>query len=321
MNLIQKINNKTILLSPLDWGFGHTTRCVSIISNLLLNNNKIVFAGNDAQINFISKEFPSIKTEFICGYNIYLSSEKSTYNQIAKQTIKIVKAIKHENRWVKDYVTKHNIDLIISDNRYGFRYSEIESIFIGHQLNLELPHFKTTVNKKLAKYINQFDECWIPDNEQFNLSGSLSKTDLLSIPFKHIGLLSRFSRLETPIIYDYLFIISGPSPENELFLKKVEKQIGKTTLRITIVSSEKSNAPLVTANYFFQPSTDVLNQLINQSDCIVSKAGYTTIMELVSLNKKGFLIPTQGQFEQEYLANHIKHEKLNFIKSINLLDI
>lgn len=316
MNSIQKIDNKTILLAPLDWGFGHTARCISIIRILLANNNKVTFAGNEAQINFISHEFSALKTEFIDGYNITLSSKKSTYIQIAKQTIKIVKAIKKETDWVKKYISKHNIDLIISDNRYGFRHPDIESIFISHQLNLHLPIFEKIVNHRLASYINNFNEVWIPDDEKLNLSGSLSKSKLIKIACKKIGLLSRFSLHENAIKYDYVFIVSGPCPENSIFLNKIEQTIQKTKFKIAIVSSVKSNNPNLRFDYFYLPSTSQLNHIINQSNCVVSKSGYTTIMEMVILNKKALLIPTKGQFEQEYLAKHVDIDNFRFVDSI-----
>lgn len=319
MNPIQRINNKTILLSPLDWGFGHTTRCVSIIRDLLLNNNDVIFAGNNSQISFITKEFPLIKTEFIDGYNVYLSSEKSTYFQIANQSVKILKAIKHETKWVKNHISKHKIDLIISDNRYGFRHHNIESIFLGHQLNIELPLFKRLINKKLANHINQFNTCWIPDDEKLNLTGLLSNTDLLKIPFKYIGLLSRFTHKETPMKYDYLFLVSGPHPENTLFLSQIEYQIKNKHKRFAIVSSVISKNKNSNCAYFHLPSSKELNQLLNESNLVISKAGYTTIMELVALNKKTILTPTKGQFEQEYLAKHIQIKNLVFIDSIEHL--
>ena len=320
MSPIPKIDNKTILLSPLDWGFGHTARCVSII-RILLANNKVVFAGNEAQINFISHEFPTIKTEFIDGYSITLSSKKSTYIQISKQTIQIVKAIKKETDWVKKYICNHNIDLIISDNRYGFRHPDIESIFISHQLNLPLPIFKKFVNNRLARYINNFSEVWIPDNERLKLSGLLSTSDLIKIESKKIGLLSRFILQKEIIKYDYLFIVSGPSPENFIFLHEIEQKIQETKCKIAIVSSVRSKTPKLRFDYFYLPSSSLLNQLVNQSSCVVSKSGYTTIMEMISINKKAILIPTKGQFEQEYLAKHIRIDHLEFIESISQLTI
>lgn len=321
LNPIALINNKTILISPLDWGFGHTTRCVSIIRDLLINQNKIIFAGNNRQIEFIKKEFPGIKTELIEGYNVSLSSEKSTYSQIGAQSLKILNAIKRENKWVNKYITTHSVDLILSDNRYGFRHPEIESIFISHQLNLELPSFQKVVNKKLIRYVNKFDSCWIPDDQKLNLSGTLSNSKQLEIPNHFIGLLSRFQTVETANKYDFLFIISGPNPEHGIFLREVETIIKESDKRIAIVSTVKSENPNSNTNYFHLPSSMELNQLINESSCVISKAGYTTIMEMVFLNKRAILIPTKGQYEQEYIAKHIKHADLEFIDSLDEIKV
>jgi UDP-N-acetylglucosamine:LPS N-acetylglucosamine transferase len=45
-----------------------------------------------------------------------------------------------------------------------------------------------------------------------------------------------------------------------------------------------------------------LNEKIEQSDIVICRSGYTSIMDLIKLRKKAILIPTPGQTEQEYLA-------------------
>ena len=45
-----------------------------------------------------------------------------------------------------------------------------------------------------------------------------------------------------------------------------------------------------------------LEETINESKIVVSRSGYTTVMDLAKLGKKAFFIPTPGQTEQEYLA-------------------
>ena len=317
MNL-PHISNKTILISALDWGFGHTSRCVPIINQLLRFNNRIIFAGNSQQCTFIKKEFPSIRTEFIDGYNVKLNSNKNTYFQITNQLFKVSKAFKNELKWVGKFVAINKIDLILSDNRYGFRNTNVKSIFIGHQLNLQLPKFENTVNRILNHKINQFNSVWIIDDENINLAGTLSNPLGLTIPYIYIGLLSRFKVINQVSIYDYLIIISGPDPENIIFLKKIENLFNSLNYKIAIVSTVKSSFKLgdCDCDYFYFPSTVLLNQLFCQSKTIISKAGYTTLMELLLLNKKAILMPTKGQFEQEYLAKTIKNDLFKFIDNI-----
>ncbi|HIP37589.1 MAG TPA: hypothetical protein EYG85_12130 [Crocinitomix sp.] len=312
------LKNKVILFSALDWGFGHTTRCVSLIQHLLAHSNQIIFAGNTTQIAFIKKEFPLVKTEFIKGYNIRLSSKKSTYVQILNQLFKIYNAIKKEQKWVENFITKHSVNVIISDNRYGFRNPAIKSIFMGHQLNIYVPNFRKFVNKKLSKYVNRFDKCWIVDDKQHHLAGDLSNPMYLTIPFEYIGLLNRFKPKQQNLTYDYLVIVSGAEPENTIFLKEVELLFKITNQNIAIVSTTTSDNNIKNATYFYYPTTKELDQLISQSKIVISKAGYTTLMEMVALNKLCYLIPTKGQYEQQYLSTiNNKIDNICFIKDLS----
>ncbi len=53
-----------------------------------------------------------------------------------------------------------------------------------------------------------------------------------------------------------------------------------------------------------------LEHTLNSSRLIVSRSGYTTLMDLAKLNKHAFFIPTPGQYEQEYLAKRLKKLEL-----------
>ncbi|MFN2336696.1 MAG: glycosyltransferase, partial [Bacteroidales bacterium] len=54
-----------------------------------------------------------------------------------------------------------------------------------------------------------------------------------------------------------------------------------------------------------RPDTGTMRQLIEGSSLVVTRAGYTSVMELVSLGKGAVLIPTPGQPEQEYLGDYL----------------
>jgi predicted glycosyltransferase len=49
---------------------------------------------------------------------------------------------------------------------------------------------------------------------------------------------------------------------------------------------------------------------INQSEKVLCRSGYTTVMDLVKLEKWAFFIPTPGQYEQEYLAKRLEKQKM-----------
>ena len=55
-----------------------------------------------------------------------------------------------------------------------------------------------------------------------------------------------------------------------------------------------------------------LNGLLNESEFIVARSGYSTIMDLLKLKKNAILVPTPGQPEQEYLGVYMNEKKWMF---------
>ena len=305
----QKIQNQTILISALDWGMGHTTRCYAVVMDLLALNNQVIFAGNAKQSQWMLREFPSIQTIGLDGYHIQLTSQRNTYFQLLGQLRQIQKTIKQEQDWLKRFCEKRSVDLVISDNRYGFYHANIKSVLITHQLNLQIPYFVRGVNKKLRNWLERFDEVWIPDTPDHALSGKLCQASL-KIPQHFIGPLNRFQHLERSVEYDYLVILSGPEPERTLFLEQVIDWANSQKKRIALIGAKVAGF-----NSIANPTTPELAEWISKSKVVISRAGYTTIMEMVDLNQKAILIPTKGQYEQEYLATR-EYPNISFVKSI-----
>lgn len=310
-----KISAGRILISALDWGMGHTTRCISIMRQLITQKNEIYFAGNSDQLAFIRREFEDqVKLVHLDGYGVTLDSQKSAYWQLLNQFSKIKKAIDAENKFVKKIVEENKIEVVISDNRYGFFSAKAKNIFISHQLNLQLPFLKRFVNSQLKKWIEKFDCVWIPDDEKKSLCGDLVLVDFAA-PKIFIGLLGRFRKQEIPIRFDFLGIVSGPEPERTRFSKLLADYLCKQNKRVALVGAKEIYNDICC---FDNPSTQDLQGLINESACVISRAGYTTIMELILLEKNAILIPTPGQFEQEYLAKNVQSEFLSFISEKDL---
>src|SRR5690606_3875047 len=48
-----------------------------------------------------------------------------------------------------------------------------------------------------------------------------------------------------------------------------------------------------------------LNEAMLAAGMVLSRSGYTTLMDLAKLNKKAILVPTPGQSEQVYLGQYL----------------
>ena len=221
-----KINNLQkrkirVLIAPLDWGLGHATRCLPIIYELLRKGCEVCVACNERQAHLMRTEVPDVQIMPLPGYN-FRYSKLGALNKLATifQVPKILIAIKREHRWLRDVFKKESFDLIISDNRYGFYNQTAYSVFITHQLQIQVPGNKwlqRILEKWNYYFINRFNECWIPDFKvEPNLAGELSHPEVLpKIVVRYIGLLSRFENIvvSTRKPVDILILISGPEPQ------------------------------------------------------------------------------------------------------------
>ena len=54
------------------------------------------------------------------------------------------------------------------------------------------------------------------------------------------------------------------------------------------------------------PNDEIFRNAVISSKFIICRGGYSSIMDLLSLNKRALLVPTPGQTEQEYLSKHLE---------------
>ena len=318
---------KRILITPLNWGLGHATRCMPIINQLLKQNTEVIIATDGRAFHLLSKEYPTLTILKLPPYDITYKS-KNMMRNIAPQLPKIIKAIAAEYKVIQKIVKEYQIDAIISDNRFGCNSSKVHSVFITHQLAIKIPSnlVQPQVNFFNKQFIQRFDACWIPDfeTEKDSLSGSLSRNIGLK-NIEYLGALTRMKHFETSKKYDVLIILSGPEPQRTILEEKLIEQASKLSLKTLLIKgkTEEQNKTVGIGNLTIQSfmTATELNEAILASDVIVTRSGYSTIMDLVVLGKRAILIPTPGQTEQEYLAKRFEEQGIYHLQeqhSINL---
>jgi len=308
--------NKTILVAPLNWGLGHATRCIPIIKALQENNFIPIIASDGIALALLRKEFPYVQTLELPSYHIeYAKNGKNFKWKLIKNLPKMITAIRDEKRMVKSWVKKHGIDGIISDNRLGVFSKKIPSVFITHQLNVMTGNTTWFTSKCHQHVIKKYDECWVPDtNEEVNLTGDLGHLKTNELDLKYIGPLSRMRKKETPKVYDLMIILSGPEPQRTYLEQKLEKEVvnyeGKVVFVKGVVEKDQTKRESGNVTHYNFMNSKQLEQTFNESDLVLCRSGYTTVMDLAKLGKKAFFIPTPGQYEQEYLAIKLQDENL-----------
>ncbi len=64
-----------------------------------------------------------------------------------------------------------------------------------------------------------------------------------------------------------------------------------------------------------------LTDILLQTQLVIARTGYTTLMDLAVLGKKALLVPTPGQIEQEYLADRLMANEMFSTMPQNSLEI
>ena len=307
-----------ILVAPLDWGLGHATRCIPIINALLTNNCEVWLAGEGQTLTLLQQEFPQLTCIPLKGYNIHYGKTKwEVYGKLLLQIPKILEAIHLENEWLEEAIDTHHFDAVISDNRYGLYTDRIPSVFITHQLLIKTS-LGDTADRFLQKFnyhfVDDYSTCWVPDvaDAAINLAGELSHPAVMpKVPVRYIGPLSRFQyKGEAGAEKHLLLLLSGPEPQRTLLEERLLAQVAQYSGPVLLVRGLPGET---TINLQAPAHVTVVNHLdaaalelaIREASFVVARCGYSTVMDLMALQKKSILIPTPGQTEQEYLATHL----------------
>ncbi|PZX43848.1 uncharacterized protein (TIGR00661 family) [Nonlabens dokdonensis] len=310
-------NSKNILIAPLNWGLGHATRCIPIINAVLDNGDHPIIASDGQALELLKKEYPAETFIELPSYDIEYAKEGENLKlKMLKDSPKIWMAIRSEHKVLHEIIHEYKIEGIISDNRLGLYSNLVPSVIITHQLQV-LSGSTTWLSTQLhLHYIKKYDYCWIPDvNDTDNLTGKLSYNDDYDLEKVYLGPLSRFEKTENyQKKYDLMVLLSGPEPQRSILEKKLIEELNRFSGRVLFISGKVEAEQKVlkkgSITFYNYLSTSGLQKAFDRSEVVLSRSGYTTIMDLQKLGKKAFFIPTSGQFEQEYLAQLLEQKNI-----------
>ncbi len=312
---IAQVKGNRILVCPLDWGLGHATRCVPIINELMAAGKQVILAADGAAYQFLQCEFPDVPLVRFAGLTVRYSASRSQVWAMLAQLPKFVVQIAREHRKLQKITAMHNIDAVISDNRFGLWTRRAQCIYITHQLMVKMPphgrFWEKTVWRIHRRIIQKYDFCWIPDSDTERLAGDLAHKYKLPKNGVFIGIISRFDASEKsaePAVFAAVGIASGPEPQRTRFEEQLVRLLAAEKGRCLVVRG-LPNAPhtppdvgdIVFRNHL---TTSEMQRILQTTPRIVCRSGYSTLMDLHTLGRTATLVPTPGQTEQEYLAQY-----------------
>jgi len=383
---------KRIIISPLNWGFGHAGRMIPLALELRKRGHEIIFCADRAVIPMLTRELPGISITETEGLHIRYFRKLPLWISVLLHLPHIIAVSVREHRELKRLGAEHKPDVIISDNRFGFYHNDIFSVYVTHQIRIPLPppfRFMEPLGVWLhSKVIERFDLCLIPDFPgDLNLSGRLSHGVRLPRNTVWSGPLSRFNSVggtgqlteddtsagihtlagsdnsdgtgplqgsdshanltltpvadaPAPVSVTSTSVFTAPDPYRCLILSGPEPQrsilkeivtAAATDMHLVILEGKGEHNAIVRSEnvtVVSNPDTALMNAIITGSSAVISRSGYTTLMELVSLQKGAVIIPTPGQPEQEYLGEYfdrkrgfvtLKQDEIPRIKDIEFL--
>ena len=306
-----------------------------LIHDAIEKGHIVTIAASGPQKKLLQYYFPACTYVSIPGYHIRYS-KKAWWLPVALffQLPKIALAIYREHKWLQEHAQA--FDHVISDNRYGLFNTQLTTTFVTHQLLVKAPckWAENIIQKVQYFFINRFSECWVPDTLDYpGYAADLSHpTNMPAIPVTYIGALSQFSILNSafnntlPIKYKYCFLLSGPEPQRSILQHLIESDASKLKDQIILIEGRPSDLP---NNYKVQESLTKLRyasgqdllDIIMQSEFVVCRSGYSTLMELLPMHKKMILIPTPGQTEQTYLASSLANRQMAIMMEQSSFDL
>lgn len=312
------MQEKKVLIAPLDWGLGHATRCIPVIDAFLALGYHVTIATDGPHEIILREAFPDLTFLRLKGYGIrYAKKAEGFAFKMIAQIPRILYNIFREFWWLRRTNRQQEFDLIVSDNRLGFFHLKTPSVFITHQLNLQTPLTWLTSGLQWMQYRwfkLFYTMVWVPDMEgDQNLSGVLGNPTLKpSVPVWYMNCLSRLKAYANTEVVEpspqhlFLGIVSGPEPQRSIFQDLLWTEGNKINQPFKLIAGTANQAGnhAVSAYGSIVPHLGgpELAKAIENTNYIISRGGYTSLMELIPFGKPLILVPTPGQTEQVYLA-------------------
>jgi UDP:flavonoid glycosyltransferase YjiC (YdhE family) len=301
----------------LNWGLGHSTRDIPIIRELLGKGHEVTIATSGNALALLKEEFPECNFILFKDYPAPYSASRYFLPKFMASIPVLMKDLIKERKKLDEILRNNKFDLIISDNRLGVYSDKIPSYFITHQLRFSLPDYLYPL-EMLSLPVNSYFHIRhlgviVPDISPngHNLSGKLARSNLNMTNRRayFAGILCSTKRLLVEEDLDFLIIVSGPEPQRtkleEIVLKQVQKLPGEKVVLLGSPGRDFQQQPDKHTKIFAYVSTEEKVELMNRARFVISRSGYTTMMEMAELDKKhGLFTPTPGQTEQEYLSRY-----------------
>lgn len=304
---------KRILFAVGHWGLGHATRDLPLIRGLVKEGCQVIVGCDGPPLEVLRRELKGVcEVLRLPGSPIPMArTPLRFYTRYTLLLLSMWRSVSEQQALVEKLVRERQLDVVVSDNRYGCFSRNVPSYLIAHGIRFIPPFGEWWLGPSL-EYFNYrafqpFTRLIVPDFATDSLSGALSHNLRFVAPERlaYIGPLASVQCRPLTQDLDYFITISGPEPQRGMLEQRLLEQVkklagrGVMTLGRPGVGSLGWHGGCEVFGYLGRVAQE---EMLNRARVVVSRSGYTTLMELVELGKHALLIPTPGQTEQEYLG-------------------
>lgn len=308
-----------ILVTAMDWGLGHATRCVPLIESLLRQGASVHLGSSGSAAQFWRKRFAQLPLHDLPAYAVRYSAGPQQWPILLRQLPRLRRVIADEHQITEKLMQQQQLDAVISDHRYGCWSQNHPSVWLAHQLALRLPPGFTWAESALARFhrrfLRSFSEHWVPDAPPpHGLAGRLVSDYPHTHDLTFLGPLSRLglkpatslppflTSAEAP----YVALLSGPEPPRSQLEAQLKVAAPALDAELWVIRGlpgpiQVSQGPNLRVISFLDG--DELAALLPRAKAVIARSGYSSLMDFAALRlPRLLLVPTPGQTEQIYLA-------------------
>ncbi|MGH8151366.1 MAG: glycosyltransferase [Rhodanobacteraceae bacterium] len=308
---------RRILYGVYHWGLGHATRSLGLIQALLARGDEVVVMMQpgpgmhllkselgDACEYFPFRDTPAPFSRYPAIFYLRMTASMPW----------VLAGYRREHRVVDELVAKRHLDCVVSDSRFGVWSSAVPSYCIFHSIHQVVPFFSRFTQRFTERaqrdLLKGFTAILIPDvAEKGGLSGWLGHDpdfDWGEGRLIYIGPLSAVPCMDVEQDIDVFFSVSGIEPQRGLLEQMVLEALPKLSGRIVVTLGQPGHGgerrEIAGATVYGYLDRARQGEMLNRAKLVMTRSGYTTLMELAALGRKALFVATPGQSEQEYLA-------------------
>ncbi|HJR10235.1 MAG TPA: glycosyltransferase [Rhodanobacteraceae bacterium] len=308
---------RRVLYGVYHWGLGHATRSLGLIRALLVRGDAVtIVIAPGAGMRLLQSElggacefcpFPDTPAPFSRYPAVF-------YLRMTAAMPWVLAGYRSEHHLAERLVAERHFDCVVSDSRLGLWSRAAPSYCIFHSIHQRVPFFSSFtewfVEWGQRHLLRGFSKILIPDvAEAGGLSGWLGHDPVFDWGegrLVYIGPLSSVPRIDVEQDIDVFFSVSGIEPQRglleNLVLQALPKLSGKIVVTLGRPQDEGQSREIAGATVYSYLDRQRQAEMLNRAKLVMTRSGYTTLMELAGLGRKALFVATPGQSEQEYLA-------------------